>query len=142
MKTINSIACASSIAIAMLSSPFVMADAAEQETTVRSTSSQVHRVSHALAGASSYQGSKNAGYKWGTQSTQDQQRSHSEWGQPTARQSGYKWGNSTLNSESTKPLYASTSGNRWGVRSYADQAGNRWGVRSYTEQAGNRWGVR
>jgi hypothetical protein len=74
MKTINSIVCASGIAIAMLTSTATMAGTAEQEAAVNNSNpgTQVHRVSHALAASSTYQAS---GYKWGKENLTDQNKS-------------------------------------------------------------------
>ena len=142
MKTINSIACAGGIAVAMLSSSLSIAGTVEQEAARNSkASSQVHRVSHALAGASSYQGASNAGYKWGRKGTSSQ-KAQSQWTQSPQQHGGNKWSNAKLNGNSSSPVYANTSGNRWGIRNYSEQAGNRWGIRNYSEQAGNRWGIR
>ena len=128
MKTLNSIACASGIAIAMLTSTVTMAGSAEQQAAVNNSnpSTQVHRVSHALAASSTYQVSGN---KWGKESSADKNKSPTQWEQTSAAQSGNKWGNSAVSSESTRAVYATTSGNRWGIRSFAEQTGNRWGIR-------------
>jgi hypothetical protein len=140
MKTLNSVVCASGIAIAMLTSSVAIAESAEQEAAVNKSNSgtQVHRVSHALAASSTYQAS---GYKWGKESSADQNKSQSQWGQNSAKQSGNKWGSSAVSSDSTKPVYATTSGSRWGLNNYSDQAGSRWGLNSYSNQAGSRWGL-
>ncbi|MFT5709851.1 MAG: hypothetical protein ACI8QT_000538, partial [Halioglobus sp.] len=109
MKTLNSIACAGGIAMAMLTSTVTMAGSAEQEAAVNNSNSgsQVHRVSHALAASSTYQAS---GYKWDKQDSANQNKPDSQWGQASAAQSGNKWGNSTESSDSTKAVYATTSG--------------------------------
>ena len=141
MKTLNSIVCAAGMAIAMLTSAVSMAGSAEQEAAANNSNAetQVHRVSHALAASSTYQ---DSGYKWGKQNSTDQNKSQAQWGQTSAAQSGNKWGNSAVSSAPTKAVYATNSGNRWGIRSFVEQTGNRWGIRSFAEQAGNRWGIR
>jgi len=155
MKTLNSIACAGSIAIAMLSSSLAVAESSGQETaaTNGNASSQVHRVSHALAGTSSYRGSSDAGYKWGRKHVQSEPQG--QWSESVAVRGSYKWDSTSTPSNSDATSYAGTSsygwntmslatqsGYRWGHRSNADQVGYRWGHRSDSDQAGYRWGHR
>ena len=155
MKTLNSIACAGGIAVAMLSSATTVAGTVEQETATGNSnaSSQVHRVSHALAGASSYQASTGAGYKWGKERIQSE--SKGQWSDTASVRSSYRWGNSDAPASSDSADYAGAasydwntmsvaaqSGYKWGSRSTSDQAGYKWGSRSTSDQAGYKWGSR
>ena len=142
MKTINSIACAGGIAVAMLSSSLSIAGTVEQEAAARNSkaSSQVHRVSHALAGASSYQGASNAGYKWGRKGSEN--AGAGQWSETYSLRGSYKWDNKSTASQSDSRLLVGGSSYDWSSMSFTSQAGNKWGVRSTYDQAGNKWGVR
>ena len=154
MKTLNSIACVGGIAVAaMLSSSLTAAGTVEQATAQdRNSGSKVHQVSHALASTSSYQGSSNAGYKWGRDHVQSE--SNGQWSDSNPAHSSYKWGEQNSSITDTRSYAGASSfeqntkssstqtGYRWGIRSNADQTGYRWGIRSNADQTGYRWGIR
>ncbi len=142
MKTLNSIAYAGSIAIAMLSSSLAVAGTGEREAAVANgnASSQVHRVSHALAATSSYRGSSNAGYKWGRKHVQSEPQG--QWSESVAVRGSYKWDSTSTPSNSDATSYAGTSSYGWNAMSFTTQSGYKWGHRSTTDQAGYKWGHR
>jgi len=141
MTTIKSLSYAGigSIALAMLTPSVSFAEAGQAAAANANTGNQVHRVSHSLAGASTYTGS-TSGYKWGNKPPMTN-TADTQWTDSTTR-SGYKWGNSSSDSKPESQSYAGASSYQWGTMGVSDQSGYRWGVRNYSDQAGYRWGVR
>ena len=141
MTTIKSLSYAGigSIALAMLTPSMSFADTGQTAAAnTASTGSQVHRVSHSLAGASTYTGS-TSGYKWGKSAPQSDSVS-TKWADSTSR-SGYKWGNSTSDSRAESRSYAGASSYQWGTMGFSGQSGYRWGMNSFSDQSGYRWGM-
>ena len=92
-----SIASIGALTLAMFTPAVSVAEVESASATANGSHSLVHRISHSLAGASTYTSNGNAGYKW----NKDVQPSatNTQWAETSTARSGYKWGNSSTQSQ-------------------------------------------
>ena len=81
------------LTLAMFTPAVSLAEVESASSSTNGSHSLVHRVSHSLAGASTYTSNGNAGYKW-NKDVQPSESHTNQWAETSSTRSGYKWGNS------------------------------------------------